>query len=123
WATPRARLPKLGKMFQLIEEWTATLPKWQVLHQLNAAGIPCGPVLSTKEIIEDASLAANGMIVEVDQPGRGTFTTVGNPLKLSDSPTRITPAPLLGQHTHDILTTELGLSDEELRQLRADGVV
>ncbi|MFI1721531.1 CoA transferase, partial [Streptomyces sp. NPDC020489] len=67
--------------------------------------------------------AANGMIVEVDQPGRGTFTTVGNPLKLSDSPTRITPAPLLGQHTHDILTTELGLSDEELRQLRADGVV
>ncbi|MFF7909434.1 CoA transferase, partial [Streptomyces sp. NPDC007914] len=123
WATPRARLPKLGKMFQLIEEWTATLPKWQVLHQLNAAGIPCGPVLSTKEIIEDASLAANGMIVEVDQPGRGTFTTVGNPLKLSDSPTHITPAPLLGQHTHDILTTELGLDEAEVSLLKAQCVI
>ncbi|NNN38350.1 formyl-CoA transferase, partial [Streptomyces sp. S3(2020)] len=109
WATPEARLPKLAKMFQLIEEWTATLPKWQVLEALNAHGVPCGPILSTKEIIEDASLAANGIVVEVEHPERGRFTTVGNPLKLSDSPTHITTPPLLGQHTEEILIGELGL--------------
>jgi formyl-CoA transferase len=123
WASPEARLPKLAKMFQLIEEWTVTLPKWQVLERLNAHRIPCGPILSTKEIIEDVSLAANDMIVTVEHPERGSFTTVGNPLKLSDSPTRITTPPLLGEHTTDILIGELGLGDEELRLLRANGVV
>jgi formyl-CoA transferase len=123
WATPEARLPKLAKMFQLIEEWTSTLPKWQVLQQLNSHGIPCGPILSPKEIIEDPSLAANDMIVEVGHPERGTFTTVGNPLKLSDSPTTITTPPLLGQHNEDIYIGELGLGDEELRLLRSSGVI
>nr|WSZ13382.1 formyl-CoA transferase [Streptomyces canus] len=123
WATPEARLPKLAKMFQLIEEWTATLPKWQVLEQLNRHNIPCGPILSPKEIIEDPSLADNDMIVEVGHPQRGTFTTVGNPLKLSDSPTTITTPPLLGQHNEEIYIGELGLSDEELRLLRSGGVI
>ncbi|WP_329268777.1 formyl-CoA transferase [Streptomyces sp. NBC_01451] len=123
WATPEARLPKLAKMFQLIEEWTSALPKWQVLEQLNAYSIPCGPILSTREIIEDVSLAANDMIVTVDHPERGPFTTVGNPLKLSDSPTHITTPPLLGEHTEQILINELGLEYEELRLLRANGVV
>jgi formyl-CoA transferase len=123
WATPEARLPKLAKMFQLIEEWTSTLPKWQVLQQLNSHGIPCGPILSPKEIIEDPSLAANDMIVEVGHPERGTFTTVGNPLKLSDSPTTITTPPLLGQHNEDIYIGELGLSRAELPQLKEQGVI
>jgi formyl-CoA transferase len=123
WATPEARLPKLAKMFQLIEEWTATLPKWRVLQQLNSHNIPCGPILSPKEIIEDTSLADNDMIVEVEHPERGTFTTVGNPLKLSDSPTTITTPPLLGQHNEDIYIGELGLGDEELRLLRSGGVI
>ncbi|MDH6515372.1 formyl-CoA transferase [Streptomyces sp. SAI-208] len=123
WATPEARLPKLAKMFQLIEEWTATLPKWQVLEKLNAHDIPCGPILSTREIIEDRSLADNDMIVEVEHPERGTFTTVGNPLKLSDSPTTITTPPLLGQHNEEIYIGELGLGDEELALLRAGGVI
>ncbi|CAM5674543.1 Formyl-CoA:oxalate CoA-transferase [Streptomyces violaceorubidus] len=82
WATPRARLPKLNKMFQLIEEWSSTLPKWEVLERLNAHNIPCGPILSTKEIIEDDSLVANEMVVTVPHPERGEFVTVGSPLKL-----------------------------------------
>ena len=123
WATPEARLPKLAKMFQLIEEWTATLPKWQVLEALNRYDIPCGPILSTREIIQDTSLADNDMIVEVEHPERGTFTTVGNPLKLSDSPTTITTPPLLGQHNHDIYIGELGLAQDELPQLKAQGVI
>ncbi|WP_028809276.1 CoA transferase, partial [Streptomyces sp. 351MFTsu5.1] len=99
------------------------LPKWRVLEELNRHTIPCGPILSTREIIEDASLAANGMIVEVEHPERGTFTTVGNPLKLSDSPTTITTPPLLGQHNQEIYVDELGLTRDELPQLKAQGVI
>ncbi|MFJ4565177.1 CoA transferase, partial [Streptomyces caelestis] len=101
----------------------STLPKWEVLERLNSHNIPCGPILSTREIIEDASLAANEMIVEVDHPERGTFTTVGNPLKLSDSPVDITTPPLLGQHTEEILIGELGLGHEELPLLKTQGVI
>ncbi|MFF4755893.1 formyl-CoA transferase [Streptomyces sp. NPDC001270] len=123
WATPEVRLPKLGKMFQLIEEWSSTLPKWEVLEKLNAHNIPCGPILSTKEIIEDESLAANEMVVTVPHPERGEFVTVGSPLKLSDSPVDITASPLLGEHNEEIYVGELGLSDEELRLLKSNGVI
>jgi formyl-CoA transferase len=123
WATPEVRLPKLGKMFQLIEEWTATIPKWEVLEKLNAHNIPCGPILSTKEIIEDASLAANDMVVEVPHAQRGSFTTVGSPLKLSDSPVDMVSPPLLGEHNEDVYVGELGLDDEELVLLKTNGVI
>jgi crotonobetainyl-CoA:carnitine CoA-transferase CaiB-like acyl-CoA transferase len=57
WSTPQARLNKLDKMFQLIGEWTMGLGKWQALEKLSEHNIPCGPILSTREIIDDASLA------------------------------------------------------------------
>ncbi|WP_446039203.1 formyl-CoA transferase [Streptomyces sp. SID1121] len=123
WATPEARLPKLSKMFQLIEEWTSTIPKWEVLEKLNAHNIPCGPILSTKEIIEDASLAANDMVVEVPHPERGSFTTVGSPLKLSDSPVDMVTSPLLGEHNEEVYAGELGLDAEELSLLKSNGVI
>jgi formyl-CoA transferase len=123
WATPEARLPKLGEMFQLIEEWTSTLPKWEVLEALNAHNIPCGPILSTKEIIEDPSLRDNEIVVEVEHPERGSYVTVGSPLKLSDSPADIRRSPLLGEHNHDIYATELGLSAAELAELQTNGVI
>ncbi|MGW1395726.1 formyl-CoA transferase [Streptomyces nigra] len=123
WATPEARLPKLSKMFQLIEEWSSTLPKWEVLERLNAHNIPCGPILSTKEIIEDSSLVANEMVVTVPHPERGDFVTVGSPLKLSDSPVEVTSSPLLGEHNAEVYVGELGLGDEELRLLKSNGVI
>ncbi|GHG98580.1 formyl-CoA transferase [Streptomyces rubradiris] len=123
WATPEARLPKLNKMFQLIEEWSATLPKWEVLERLTAHDIPCGPILSTKEIIEDPSLAADGMVVRVPHPERGEFVTVGSPIKLSDSPVEVTSSPLLGQHNEEVYAGELGLGEDELRLLKSDGVI
>ncbi|WP_327352063.1 formyl-CoA transferase [Streptomyces sp. NBC_01304] len=123
WATPEARLPQLSKMFQLIEEWTATLPKWQVLEELNRRNIPCGPILSTKEIIEDESLIANDIVVTVPHAERGEYITVGSPLKLSDSPVDVTGSPLLGEHNEEVYVGELGLGDEELRLLRSSGVI
>jgi formyl-CoA transferase len=123
WSTPEVRLSKLDKMFQLIEEWSVHQDKWDVLAQLNEHNIPCGPILSTKEIIEDDSLADNGMVVRVDHPERGEFVTVGCPIKLSDSPVDVERSPLLGEHNGDVYTTELGLAGTELDELKANGVI
>jgi formyl-CoA transferase len=123
WATPQARLPKLDKMFQLIEEWSSGLTKWDALAQLNAHNIPCGPILSTQELVEDASLVDNNMIVTVDHPERGAFKTVGCPIKLSDSPVKVETSPLLGQHNEDVYVGELGLDPERFAELKTNGVI
>ncbi|MGI5282646.1 formyl-CoA transferase [Nonomuraea polychroma] len=122
WATPEARLSKLDKMFQLIEEWTIRHDKWTVLDRLNAENIPCGPILSTKELVEDASLRDEGIVVTVDHPERGEFVTVGSPLQLSDSPVDVRTPPLLGEHNLEIYG-ELGVSADELAELKTNGVI
>jgi formyl-CoA transferase len=122
WATPEARLPRLDKVFGLIEEWTSGRTKWEILEQLNARDIPCGPVLSTKELIEDTTLAELGTVVEVDHPERGSFKTVGSPLRLSDSPVEVQPPPLLGEHTDEVLGA-LGYAPEEIERLRSVGAI
>jgi formyl-CoA transferase len=123
WSTPQARLPKLDKMFQLIEEWSSRHSKWDALAQLNALNVPCGPILSTKELIEDASLTDNDMIVTVDHPERGAFKTVGCPIKLSDSPVKVETSPLLGQHNDDVYVRELGVEPQRLAELKTNGVI
>ena len=123
WATPKARLSKLDKMFQMIEEWTSQHDKWEVLAELNSHNVPCGPILSTKEIIEDASLADNNMIVTVDHPQRGSFQTVGCPIKLSESPVKVETSPLLGEHNEDVYLRELGVDADEYAQLKSNGVI
>jgi formyl-CoA transferase len=122
WNTPSARLSKLDKMFALIEEWTEQHTKWEVMDKLNALNVPCGPILSTKDLIEDETLAENEAVVEVPHAQRGSFKTVGCPLKLSDSPVEVETSPLLGEHTAEIYG-ELGIDGTELDELRAAGVI
>ncbi|MFI5585231.1 formyl-CoA transferase [Amycolatopsis sp. NPDC051758] len=122
WATPEVRLSKLDKMFALVEEWTEKHSKWEVMEKLNAHSIPCGPILSTKELIEDETLEELGSVVEVAHPERGSFKTVGCPLKLSDSPVEIERSPLLGEHNNEVLA-ELGYGEAELEKFRAAGVI
>ena len=87
-----------------------TKTKFEAMDILNKFDIPCGPILSMKEIAEDAVAARRpAPIVEVDHPTRGKYLTVGNPIKLSDSPTEVTRSPLLGEHTDEVLA-ELGYS-------------
>jgi formyl-CoA transferase len=123
WSTPESRLGKLAKVFQLIEEWTSQHGKWEVLAKLNAHNVPCGPILSTRELVEDESLVTNEMIVTVDHPVRGPFKTVGCPLKLSDSPVEVERSPLLGEHNGEIYGEVLGLPAGELASLKANGVI
>ncbi|HEY0570971.1 MAG TPA: CoA transferase, partial [Enterovirga sp.] len=90
---------------------------------LNKYDIPCGPILSMKEIAEEPSLRETGTIVEVDHPTRGKYLTVGNPIKLSDSPTEVTRSPLLGEHTDEILREVLGFNDNQVDQIRQSGAI
>ena len=122
YATPSARLLHLKPIFARIEQWTMTRDKFAVMAVLNEHHIPCGPVLSMKEIAADPSLRASGTIVEVDHPERGRYLTVGNPIKMSDSPTDVTRSPLLGEHTEDVLQ-ELGYSREDVAALRNERVI
>jgi len=122
YATPAARLPHLKHIFATVEEWTKTKTKFEAMDILNKFDIPCGPILSMKEIAEEPSLRKTGTIVEVDHPTRGKYLTVGNPIKLSDSPTEVTRSPLLGEHTEEVLV-ELGYTRDSIESLRAEKVI
>ena len=122
YATPAARLPRLKEIFAEIERWTMTKTKFEAMEILNKYDIPCGPILSMKEIAEEPSLRKTGTIVEVDHPTRGKYLTVGNPIKLSDSPTEVKRSPLLGEHTDEVMA-ELGYSPEQISALRTAGAI
>ena len=123
YATPPARLPRLRHIFGTIEEWTTTKTKFEVIDICNKHDIPVGLILSMKEIAEEPSLRATGTVVEVDHPGRGRYLTVGNPVKMSDSITEVNRAPLLGEHTEEILTRVLGYSAEEYAAIKNSGAI
>ena len=122
YATPKARLPHLKTIFARIEEWTKTKTKFEAMDILNKFDIPCGPILSMKEIAEEPSLRATGTVVEVDHPTRGKYLTVGNPIKMSDSPTEVTRSPLLGEHTEEVLA-QLGYSGDQIARAAAEKVI
>ncbi len=122
YATASARLLHLKPIFARIEQWTMTKTKFEAMDILNQYDIPCGPILSMREIAEEPALRETGTIVEVDHPVRGKYLTVGNPIKMSDSKTEVTRSPLLGEHTDEVLS-HLGYGAEEITQLRSDRVI
>src|SRR5438270_12983518 len=93
------------------------------MRELNEHDVPCGPILDMREIAEERALRETGTVVEVDHPRRGKYLTVGNPIKLSDSPCEVQRAPLLGEHTEEILTSVLGYSERDVAEIRASGAI
>jgi len=122
YETADARWMHKADVDALVEAWTSQRTKHEVMKILAAAGVPCGAVLDTGEILTDPHLQARAMIVEVEHPVRGRYVTVGNPIKLSASPTTIGPSPLLGQHREEVLT-ELGYSEADIAALAKDGAI
>ena len=123
YATLEARLPKLDEIFDTIEQWTMTKTKFEVMDICNPLNIPVGPILSMKELAEDEGLRKSGTIVEVDHPERGSYLTVGCPIKMSDCNVKVRRAPLLGEHTREVLVDVLGYDGEDLQRIADSGAV
>ncbi|MBV9138166.1 MAG: CoA transferase, partial [Hyphomicrobiales bacterium] len=123
YAKPPARLPRLKQIFDTIERWTMTKSKFEAMDILNQYDIPCGPILSMKELAEEESLRKTGTIVEIDHPTRGKYLTVGNPIKLSDSLSEVTRSPLLGEHTEEILRDVLKFDRRRIAKVQSSGAL
>jgi len=108
---------------QIMASWTMQRSKFDVMKALGDAGVPCGACQDTGEVLEDPHLVAREMIVDVDYPTRGTYKTVGCPIKLSDSPAEIARPPLLGEHTEELLGEICGIGPEDVARMRRAGVV
>jgi formyl-CoA transferase len=100
-----------------------TKDKMEAMGILNPLNVPCGPILSMGELAQEESLRQTGTVVEVDHPERGKYLTVGNPIKLSDSPAEVERSPLLGEHTEEILTDVVGLDPEDIERAREQGAI
>jgi len=123
FATEEARWENRATLNEIIEGWTRSRSKHEVMRILGAAGVPCGACQDTGEVLADPHLKAREMIVDVDYPTRGTYQTVGCPVKLSDSPVEVNRPPILGEHSEALLQSLCDVDPAEIRRLRDDGVV
>jgi formyl-CoA transferase len=123
YADRLGRVAQVEEIDALVEGWTEKRTKQEAMETLAGAGVPCGAVLDSVEILANDALIKRGMIVALEHPTRGHFAMPGNPVQLSDSPTTVTRAPLLSEHNAEIYGTLLGCTAEELDQLRKEGVI
>ena len=122
YTTAEARQPHIKEIFDAIEVWLADKTKYEAVDILRKFDIPCAPVLSMKELAADESLRKSGSIVEVPHTVRGSYITVGSPIKFSDMQVEITGSPLLGEHSDEVLA-ELGYSPERIQELRSEQTI
>jgi len=123
FSTPPARAKHVEELTGIVEAWTMKRDKHEVMRVLAGRGIPCGAVLDTAEVLADPHLRERGTVFDLEHPTRGRFAMIGSPLRLSDSPLEVSPAPLFGEHTEEVLRTLGGYSAEEVRRLKEKGVL
>lgn len=108
----------------MIEQFTSGRTRWEIARLLLANDVPSAPVYNVGEAVEDANIAARDMMIELDQPQYGKVKIAGCPIKFSETPIRkFAPAPLLGQHSEEILREILGYSSDRCAELKKAGVI
>jgi formyl-CoA transferase len=116
YMTAKARQDKIFDIFAVIEDWLKDKTKFEAVDILRKFDIPCSPVLSMKELAESPDLRKSGSIVEVHHKERGKYLTIGSPIKFSDMTVEVTPSPVLGEHTDEVLS-DLGYGKEQIAHL------
>ena len=123
YATDEARRENAADVDRIVGEWTRTKTKHEVMAQLSELGIACGAVQDTCEVLQDPHLRARQMTVDIDDPARGWYTALGNPIKIASNDVQIKPPPLLGEHTGEVLQSLLNLDDDAIQALRQSGAI
>jgi formyl-CoA transferase len=123
YADARARWQQREALNAVVREWTSARSKQEVMAALGKAGVPCGAVLDTGEILDDPHLNARGQVHTIEHPTRGRIRLPGCPVRLSASEAPTSPPPLAGEHTAEVLTEVLGLSPGDVARLRGEGVL
>jgi crotonobetainyl-CoA:carnitine CoA-transferase CaiB-like acyl-CoA transferase len=118
------RVERRDELVPLLAAVFRTGPAAEWLRRLERAGVPAGKIKSVGEALESEHLRARGAIVSVSHPTAGLMRMVGPPIRLHGTPAEAAaPAPLLGEHTDEILTKLAGYSSEAVAELRGGGVV
>ena len=118
------RVEHHAELKPIIENWLKDITVEDAVNMMLEAGVPAGPINTIPMVVADPHIAGvREMFVEMDHPVAGKMKIAGNPIKLSGTPAQIdTPAPLLGQHTKELLQETLGISDEEFEALKAEDI-
>ena len=120
--TGEARVENGAALFEEICKWTREHTKREMMAILGAAGVPCSAVLDTQEVHDDPHLNARGFVHTIEHPEHGNGRLLGFAPRMSDSEVRIQRAPLLGEHSEEVLEQELGLTTAEFAELCDAGV-
>ncbi|MFL6658492.1 MAG: CaiB/BaiF CoA transferase family protein [Massilia sp.] len=124
FATNPLRVQNRDVLVPLLAEMVKTRGREQWISQLEAVGVPCGPINNIGEVFENPQVKARGVAIEMDHPAAGKVKLVRSPMRLSATPAEAAlPPPMLGQHTDEVLREVLGRSDAEIAALRAKGVL
>jgi benzylsuccinate CoA-transferase BbsF subunit len=124
FGTPEARLRNRDELDEIIGAWTADRDDYEVMHQLQAAGVAATPSLSNEALFQDPHVAARGAFVQVEHPHLGKDWVIGPPWRLSRTPASIRRcSPLLGEHNDEIFGGRLGMSREEIQRLQEEQVI
>ncbi|VVO19011.1 CaiB/BaiF CoA transferase family protein [Pseudomonas fluorescens] len=100
----------------------ATADEW--VRRIHPQGVPIGAINSIAQALDEPQVQARNMLVNIPHPLKADFVTVGSPIKMSGTPVEyLRPAPMLGEHTDEVLKRRLGLDDERLGELKARGVI
>ena len=121
FATIQDRRRNQQEMWRILNEYASGFTKWEMMAGLNAINVPCGPIMSTDDLMHDEHVMLRGMVIELDHPQRGPWQNIGMPIKLSDSSVAVERSPLLGEHTAQVLQQVLGYSDAQVNSLREGG--
>lgn len=123
FASPELRIENSAVVDEVITAWTTAHTKTEAMDILGQAGVPAGAVLDLAELTNDEYLHKRGVFVDVNHPQRGTYRMPGWPVHMSASQVQVQAPALLGADTRQVLQDLLAISEEQVEQLAADGVI